>query len=91
MFNDDFSQTNRMSSAKSVELSVSTHKSFIKESLETLQSYLNEIVEYSYSGDIISTVRAVRKLKDESDHLSQTIDHFLLSIEQYCEPDHGGD
>ena len=74
-----------------VQSSVSCHKQFIKESMQALQEHLNSVIEYSYSGDIVSTIRAVRRLKDESDHLSQTIDHLLLSIERYGEPDHGGE
>lgn len=84
-------KTKEKSNKDIVQQHISYHKNFIKESIQTLQDNLNTSVEYSYFGDITATIRAVHRLKNESEHLTQTIDHLLINIEQYSEPDHGGE
>ena len=68
-----------------VEFHVLHHRHSIRESLEHLHDYTNEVEEFAYSGDIVQTLRSVKRLRNETEHLHSTINHLLEMLEKINE------
>ncbi len=91
MLNNGYDTRKSLSAKEDLKFQVSHHRKCFNESLDILNSKLELLIDHAYSGNVIETIRAAKSFKMESEHLTNSIDHLLITIENLAEPDHGGE
>lgn len=87
---NSYEKQDKHTAKKKVTVQVLNHRDSIRESLESLHNYTDQVEEFAYSGDILQTVRYVKRLRDEAKHLHDVVDHLLIMLEQIDSADTNG-